>query len=47
MIAEVTAGWRTTNATTSWMRVRPASAASAPSASAASSLAAFDGSLAS
>ena len=30
MIAEVTAGWRVTNATAIWMRVSPASSASAP-----------------
>jgi hypothetical protein len=36
-IVEVTAGWRVTNATAIWMRVNPASPASAPSASAASS----------
>src|SRR5262245_14148671 len=43
MIAEVTAGWRTTNATAIWMRVSLASAAGAPGASAASSLAALAG----
>ena len=47
MIAEVTAGWRMTNATASWIRVSPVSSARAPSASAASSLAAFAGSAAS
>ena len=47
MIAEDIAGWRVTNATAIWMSVSPASSASAPSASAASSFAVLDGSLAS
>jgi hypothetical protein len=45
MMAEVTAGWRVTNEMAIWTRVIPDSAANAPRASAASSLAAFSGRL--
>ena len=38
MIAAVTAGWLITNASAIWISVMPASSASLPSASAASSL---------
>ena len=38
MIAAVTAGWRMTNASAMWIRLMPVSSASAPRASAASSL---------
>jgi hypothetical protein len=43
MIAEVTAGWRVTNAIAIWMRVIPASSATAPRASASASFAVFAG----
>ena len=39
MIAAVTAGWLSTNAMASWIRVRPDSSASTASCSTASSLA--------